>query len=80
MADFDAIVVGAGNAALDIGARPFGGWRINDRSDVQDLGERTIPGLYGAREMVGGQFCENYPGGSLRGLDLTALAGLVRTF
>ena len=42
----------------------FGGLRINDRGEVQDLGERTIPGLYAAGELVGGLFYENYPGGS----------------
>ena len=42
----------------------FGGLKINERNEVQDLTDRTIPGLYGAGELVGGIFYENYPGGS----------------
>ncbi len=42
----------------------FGGLRINRRTEVQDLGGRSIPGLYAAGELVGGLFYENYPGGS----------------
>ena len=42
----------------------FGGLKINQASEVQDLGNRSIPGLYGAGELVGGLFYENYPGGS----------------
>ena len=42
----------------------FGGLKINERNEVQDLGDRSIPGLYAAGELVGGIFYENYPGGS----------------
>ena len=47
----------------------FGGLQINDRGEVQDVTDRSIPGLYAAGELVGGLFYENYPGGSgLKGL------------
>ena len=42
----------------------FGGLKINDQNEVQDLDNRSIPGLYAAGELVGGLFYENYPGGS----------------
>lgn len=42
----------------------FGGLRIDDKGEVQDLSDRSIPGLYAAGELVGGLFFENYPGGS----------------
>ena len=42
----------------------FGGLRINKAGEVQDLSDRSIPGLYAAGELVGGLFYENYPGGS----------------
>ncbi|MEX2311539.1 MAG: FAD-binding protein, partial [Rhodospirillales bacterium] len=42
----------------------FGGLRINKAGEVQDLSDRTIPGLYAAGELIGGLFYENYPGGS----------------
>ena len=42
----------------------FGGLKINERNEVQDLDNRSIPGLYAAGELVGGLFYENYPGGS----------------
>ncbi|MBT4907892.1 MAG: FAD-dependent tricarballylate dehydrogenase TcuA [Rhodospirillaceae bacterium] len=42
----------------------FGGLRINKDGEVQDLSDRSIPGLYAAGELVGGLFFENYPGGS----------------
>ena len=42
----------------------FGGLKINGRGEVQDLSDRSIPGLYAAGELVGGLFVENYPGGS----------------
>ena len=38
--------------------------KINDRNEVQDVTDRTIPGLYAAGELVGGLFYENYPGGT----------------
>ena len=31
---------------------------------MQDVSDRSIPGLYAAGELVGGLFYENYPGGS----------------
>ena len=42
----------------------FGGLKINEQGEVQDLSDSTIPGLYAAGELVGGLFVENYPGGS----------------
>ncbi|HEY9568461.1 MAG TPA: FAD-dependent tricarballylate dehydrogenase TcuA [Thalassobaculum sp.] len=42
----------------------FGGLRINELGEVQDVSDRSIPGLYAAGELVGGLFYENYPGGS----------------
>ena len=42
----------------------FGGLRINERGEAQDLSDRSIPGLYAAGELVGGLFVENYAGGS----------------
>ncbi len=42
----------------------FGGLRVNERSQVQDVTDNSIPGLYAAGELVGGLFFENYPGGS----------------
>ena len=42
----------------------FGGVKINDKNEVHDVTDRTIPGLYAAGELVGGLFYENYPGGT----------------
>jgi len=42
----------------------FGGLRINTRGEVQDVTDRTIPGLYAAGELVGGIFYGNYLGGA----------------
>lgn len=42
----------------------FGGLKINDRGEVQDMTDQSIPGLYAAGELVGGLFYENYPGGT----------------
>ena len=42
----------------------FGGLRIDSDGRVLDTGERPIPGLYGAGELVGGLFYFNYPGGT----------------
>jgi tricarballylate dehydrogenase len=42
----------------------FGGLRIDTGGRVLDAGERAIPGLYAAGEMVGGLFYFNYPGGT----------------
>ena len=53
----------------------FGGLRIDTRGRVLDTGERPIPGLYGAGELVGGLFYFNYPGGS--GLTSGAVFGRI---
>ena len=42
----------------------FGGLQIDKTGAVQDLSDRSIPGLFAAGELVGGLFYENYPGGS----------------
>jgi len=42
----------------------FCGLRIDAAGAVIDTTDRPIPGLYAAGELVGGLFCENYPGGS----------------
>jgi tricarballylate dehydrogenase len=42
----------------------YGGLRINERGEVQNTSDRTIPGLYAAGEIVGGIFYENYLGGA----------------
>ena len=42
----------------------FGGLRIDVTGAVQDVSDRSIPGLFAAGELVGGLFYENYPGGS----------------
>jgi tricarballylate dehydrogenase len=42
----------------------FGGVRIRTDCNVQNVGGRSIPGLYAAGEMVGGIFYFNYPSGS----------------
>jgi tricarballylate dehydrogenase len=42
----------------------FGGLRINTSGEVQDVTDRTIPGLYAAGELVGGIFYGNYLGGA----------------
>ena len=42
----------------------FGGLKIDDHNEVQDLDNRSIPGLYAAGELVGGLFYESYSGGS----------------
>ena len=42
----------------------FGGLRVDTAGRVLDTGERPIPGLYGAGELVGGLFYFNYPGGT----------------
>ena len=53
----------------------FGGLRIDTRGRVLDTGERPIPGLYGAGELVGGLFYFNYPGGT--GLTSGAVFGRI---
>lgn len=42
----------------------FGGLRINDKAEVQDVLLESIPGLYAAGELLGGVFYFNYPGGT----------------
>jgi tricarballylate dehydrogenase len=42
----------------------FGGVKIDTHGNVQNVGGRSIPGLYAAGEMVGGLFYFNYPSGS----------------
>ena len=42
----------------------FGGLKVDTQGRVLDTGERPIPGLYGAGELVGGLFYFNYPGGT----------------
>jgi tricarballylate dehydrogenase len=42
----------------------YGGIKINSEGAVLDFQGRPIPGLYGAGEVVGGLFYDNYPGGA----------------
>jgi tricarballylate dehydrogenase len=42
----------------------FGGVKINERCEVEDLYGCTIPGLYAAGEMVGGLFYNSYASGT----------------
>ncbi len=42
----------------------FGGVKISNEGNVQNLAHDNIPGLYAAGEMVGGLFYFNYPSGS----------------
>jgi tricarballylate dehydrogenase len=42
----------------------FGGLRIDRQGRVIDVDGAAIPGLFAAGELVGGLFCNNYPGGS----------------
>ena len=42
----------------------FGGLRITGEGQVVDLEQRPIPGLYAARELEGGLFYHDYPGGA----------------
>ncbi len=42
----------------------FGGLRIDQTAAVQDVTDRSIPGLFAAGELVGGIFYENYLGGA----------------
>ena len=53
----------------------FGGLRVDTTGRVLDTGERPIPGLYGAGELVGGLFYFNYPGGT--GLTSGAVFGRI---
>jgi tricarballylate dehydrogenase len=42
----------------------FGGLKINNKTEVQNVLSQSIPGLYAAGELVGGLFYFNYPGGA----------------
>jgi len=42
----------------------YGGLHVNQRGEVQDTTDGSIPGLYAAGELVGGIFCGGYPGGA----------------
>ncbi|MFJ8235157.1 FAD-dependent tricarballylate dehydrogenase TcuA [Ureibacillus sp. NPDC094379] len=42
----------------------FGGLKINERAEVQNIQYDKINGLYAAGEVVGGLFYSNYPGGA----------------
>ena len=42
----------------------FGGLQVNEKGEVQDMTDQSIPGLYAAGELVAGLFYENYPGGT----------------
>src|SRR6202049_1661728 len=42
----------------------FGGLKISQKGEVEDLYGRIIPGLYAAGEMVGGLFFHNYASGT----------------
>ena len=73
----DGLAINKTNWALPINEPPFeayvtttgvtftfGGLRIDETGAVQDVSDRSIPGLFAAGELVGGLFYENYPGGS----------------
>jgi tricarballylate dehydrogenase len=55
----------------------FGGLRVTQEAQVLDTADRPMPGLYGAGELVGGLFYQNYPGGAglMAGSVLGKLAG-----
>ncbi|MBZ8132161.1 FAD-dependent tricarballylate dehydrogenase TcuA [Afifella sp. IM 167] len=53
----------------------FGGLKVNERAEVQDVTGASMPGLYAAGELVGGLFYFNYPGGS--GLTSGAVFGRI---
>jgi len=55
----------------------FGGVKISQRGEVEDLYGRVIPGLYAAGEMVGGLFYHNYCSGTglMSGATFGRLAG-----
>ena len=42
----------------------FGGLKISNEGQVEDVAGKPIPGLYAAGELVGGLFYHNYPGGT----------------
>jgi tricarballylate dehydrogenase len=55
----------------------FGGLKISNQGEVEDLYGRLIPGLYAAGEMVGGLFFHNYASGTglMSGATFGGLAG-----
>jgi tricarballylate dehydrogenase len=55
----------------------FGGLKISQQGEVEDLYGRIIPGLYAAGEMVGGLFFHNYASGTglMSGATFGRLAG-----
>jgi tricarballylate dehydrogenase len=55
----------------------FGGLKISQYAEVEDLYGRIIPGLYAAGEMVGGLFHHNYASGTglMSGATFGRLAG-----
>ena len=55
----------------------FGGLKISQKGEVEDLYGRIIPGLYAAGEMVGGLFFDNYASGTglMSGATFGRLAG-----
>jgi tricarballylate dehydrogenase len=55
----------------------FGGLKISQKGEVEDLYGRIIPGLYAAGEMVGGLFFHNYASGTglMSGATFGRLAG-----
>jgi tricarballylate dehydrogenase len=42
----------------------FGGLKITNDAEVEDVSGKPIPGLFAAGELVGGLFYHNYPGGT----------------
>jgi tricarballylate dehydrogenase len=42
----------------------FGGLKITNDGEVEDISGKPVPGLYAAGELVGGIFYHNYPGGT----------------
>lgn len=42
----------------------YGGLKVNNRGEVQNKNNHSIPGLYACGELVGGVFFYGYPGGS----------------
>ncbi len=59
----------------------YGGIKINTNSQVLDLSDRVIPGLFAAGEMAGGFFYHTYPGGAglMRGAVTGYIAGKAAT-
>jgi tricarballylate dehydrogenase len=55
----------------------FGGLKVSDKAEVEELNGGVIPGLYAAGEMVGGLFYHNYASGTglISGATFGRLAG-----